>query len=937
MKIRQIFQKKWLITWILLFSLSFITPPVIAQITTGIEAAKEGANYYQLQDYQKAVEYWQEAADKFSQAGDKTNQVIALSNLSLTYQKISEWDEAKTTIDKSLEILANQPETLENQNLLAQTIDIKGKYYQSKGEYENALEIWQKSADIYTELDNQEKLSKNLINQAESLQYLGFNPRACQKILKSLTITSSKCEFKVENEVVWLKNLPPYRTKALVSLANILKINGELEAGENLLEKMLNFSPDLSPTIVANANLELGNIKQLLAQKIIGEKADYELPKSEIESIQDVLPPSDTADMDDPNNVALTRTQLKPVLKKAPTTRSEKYIFEAINSYQTGLKAAEAYPEIKAQIYNNYLALLIKNNLWFEAEALTPEVEKNIPLLPLNSNSIYAQVNLSKSLVCIQQQNLECFNLPKAIDKPVNYQPSYQLLRKAIDEAEQIGDLRAESYAFGNLAQLFIYQNKIDAAQAYTEKALQFAQQIQADDLSYQWDWQLARIAKNNDKTTAISYYNQAYNILQDLREDLVALNPDIQFSFRNSIEPVYREYVDLLLDEETPSQTNLQKSIEVIEALKLAELNNFFRDSCVETKPVNIQDVDKESAIIYTIILPNRIEEIIAFPGEELQNYKTYVPQTQVEENIEQIQSNLREVPDYNTKPETELINLLEEVYSWLISPIEAQLNQKQPKNLVFISDGKLNQVPAASLYDGNQYLIQKYSIVIAPSLQLIDPQFLARQQVELLLGGVSNFENVNQKAGTDLSNLPGVKIEVENVKQKIPDSKVLFDTELTQINLNNAIKNKSYQIIHLATHGQFSSNVEETYIVAWDQKINIDQLRNILLSQRSEPEKPIELLVLSACETATGDDRATLGLAGVAVRAGARSTIASLWSVSDDATVDLMTSFYEKLATGNLTKAEALRQAQIDVLNQDKYAHPFFWSPFILVGNWL
>ncbi|RMF26647.1 MAG: tetratricopeptide repeat protein, partial [Cyanobacteria bacterium J083] len=150
MKIRQIFRKKWLITWILLFSLSFITPPVIAQITTGIEAAKEGANYYQLQDYQKAVEYWQEAADKFSQAGDKTNQVIALSNLSLTYQKISEWDEAKTTIDKSLEILANQPETLENQNLLAQTIDIRGKYYQNKGEYENALEIWQKSADIYT-------------------------------------------------------------------------------------------------------------------------------------------------------------------------------------------------------------------------------------------------------------------------------------------------------------------------------------------------------------------------------------------------------------------------------------------------------------------------------------------------------------------------------------------------------------------------------------------------------------------------------------------------------------------------------------------------------------------------------------------------------------------------------------------------------------------
>jgi CHAT domain-containing protein len=142
---------------------------------------------------------------------------------------------------------------------------------------------------------------------------------------------------------------------------------------------------------------------------------------------------------------------------------------------------------------------------------------------------------------------------------------------------------------------------------------------------------------------------------------------------------------------------------------------------------------------------------------------------------------------------------------------------------------------------------------------------------------------------------------------------------------------------VVHLATHGQFSSKAEDTFILTWDDRININQLNNVLKTRDRTESSIIELLVLSACQTAVGDKRAALGLAGMAVRAGARSTLASLWSVNDAATASFMIQFYQNLADSKVTKAEAVRRAQQSLLQNPEYSHPYFWAPFILVGNWL
>ena len=164
------------------------------------------------------------------------------------------------------------------------------------------------------------------------------------------------------------------------------------------------------------------------------------------------------------------------------------------------------------------------------------------------------------------------------------------------------------------------------------------------------------------------------------------------------------------------------------------------------------------------------------------------------------------------------------------------------------------------------------------------------------------------------------------------------MLNTGFTRNSLAEEIRNFPSPIIHIATHGQFSSQAENTFILAYDTPVNVRELETLLRQRGENGESEIlELLVLSACETATGDDRATLGLAGVAVRAGARSTLATLWQVDDAATSLFMSVFYEHLGIPGTTKAEALRQAQLSLLAYDDYLLPYYWSAYILVGNWM
>ena len=164
------------------------------------------------------------------------------------------------------------------------------------------------------------------------------------------------------------------------------------------------------------------------------------------------------------------------------------------------------------------------------------------------------------------------------------------------------------------------------------------------------------------------------------------------------------------------------------------------------------------------------------------------------------------------------------------------------------------------------------------------------------------------------------------------------MLDQDFTDVNLQKQLNRTNAPIVHLATHGQFSSDPENTFIVTWDNRIPVNEFTNLLRDREAGKINPIELMVLSACQTAAGDNKAALGMAGIAVRSGARSTLATLWSVKDQSTTFLMNEFYRDLvkSESNIHKAASLRQAQLALIRSDDFSHPFYWSPFVLVGNW-
>ncbi|MBE9068372.1 CHAT domain-containing protein [Leptolyngbya cf. ectocarpi LEGE 11479] len=177
----------------------------------------------------------------------------------------------------------------------------------------------------------------------------------------------------------------------------------------------------------------------------------------------------------------------------------------------------------------------------------------------------------------------------------------------------------------------------------------------------------------------------------------------------------------------------------------------------------------------------------------------------------------------------------------------------------------------------------------------------------------------------------------ELQQVTTQIPDNQVLFNQTLTKPNLLNSLKTAPASVVHLATHGEFGATVEDTFIVTWDGKLTMEEMSQVLQARNRSDLSPVELLVFSACKTASGDSRAVLGIAGTAIRSGVRSTLAGLWAINDQAAAAFMTEFYKALAQPDTTKAEAFRQAQLALMQDPQLASPYFWSPFVLVGNWL
>jgi len=824
------------------------------------ELVQEGLQRYQSGQFAPAVTVWQQAADAFAAQANHLNRAMVLSNLALAYHQLGQWSEANEAIATSLQLLQSKGVGSDRLKILAQALNTQGKLQLAQGQAEQALSTWQKATETYQQVGDKTGVARSLINQAQALRVLGFYQRVKDTLEQASQILQDQPESAI-------------KAAGLLSFGDALRLVGDLGKSQEVLQQSLTISQQLqSPSAITAALLSLGN-----------------------------------------------------------TTYAQQQPDQAFKYYQQAI-ATSTSPTTTLQAQLNQLRLLIETKKWADAQALGAKIQPQLTSLPISRTAIYAQINFTQSLMKLWSQNS-----PIGSREASTPQAAAQILATAKKQAEELGDQRAQSYALGYLGQVYEQTQQGSEAQALTEKALLLAQSSNAPDIAYLWQWQLGRLLKvqagegkanNSAYTSAIAAYKESINTLNSLRNDLVATNLDLQFSFRESVEPVYRQLVELLLQPSLGqggvSQENLQQARQVIESLQLAELDNFFREACLTARPELIDRVDPQAAVIYPIILPDRLEVILSLPNQPLRHYATAIPQRELESILHNMRRSLRRIAfDKDRLP------LAQQVYDWLIRPAESDLAASDIKTLVFALDGALKNVPMAVLHDGQQYLVEKYSVALTPSLQLLEPRPLAREQIKLLVGGLS-------EARLGFSPLPGVESEVKQISSKIT-AQVLLNQQFTSAALQDQINATSFPVVHLATHGEFSSNAENTFILAWDKRVNVKELRGLLQARAQNQRQPIELLVLSACQTAAGDNRAALGLAGVAVRSGARSTLATLWPVDDQSTSSFMIEFYQTLAQPQVTKAKALRQAQLALLKQPEFKHPYFWAPFVLVGNWL
>ncbi|NET33308.1 MAG: CHAT domain-containing protein [Cyanothece sp. SIO1E1] len=826
---------------------------------------QQGRQRHQAGQFLAAQQLWQQAAQTYQTQGAMLNAAQSLNYLSLAQQSLGQWVQAAATIEQSLAILQEiESSEFAQPALFAQALNTQGSLQFATGKVVAALATWQQAEAIYTRADNPAGKLGSQLNQAQALQALG-QYRQAQALLERL--------------VAALQAQPDTLLKAdgLRSLGVALQTVGDLVQSKALLEQSWRISAQLKDDAATSSTLfSIGNVAKDLQR--------YDI---------------------------------------------------ALAYYQQAIQLApDGLAKVQAQL--NQLRLLVDTQRWVEAQALVPQVQASLSIQPSSRATVYGQVNLAESLMRMHQhgilngtglerQQTLVASVPMSGSTTLSTATIAQLLAKTVNQAKALQDPRAEAYALIQLGKLYEQQQQWPGAQQLSTAAFKLAQVLDAADIKARSGRQLGRILKQQgDITGAKAAYQSAFEALQSLRSDLMAINPDIQFDFKENVEPVYRELVSLLL-QPGATQADLRQAREVIEALQLAELDNFFRDACLDTQPTQIDQIDAQAAVIYPIILSDRLEVILSLPGQPLRHYATPIPATAVEKTLQALYSAF--YLGYSTD---ERLRLSEQVYNWLLRPAEAALAKSSAQTLVFVPDGFLRNLPIAALYDGQAYLIEKYGVTLSPGLQLF-PQRLARNDLKALVAGLT-------EARQGFNALPAVEQEMSQITTDFK-SEQLLNQAFTRTALQKQLDTRSFPVVHLATHGQFSSNPDDTFLLTWDDRMGLQDFDRLFEKRRLGLLAPIELLVMSACQTAAGDDQATLGLAGLALRSGAHSTLASLWSVSDQSTADLMNEFYQQLARTSdaTTKAEALRQAQLALLNSAEYSHPYFWASFVLIGNWL
>ena len=513
----------------------------------------------------------------------------------------------------------------------------------------------------------------------------------------------------------------------------------------------------------------------------------------------------------------------------------QKKYSEAIADYQEGIGLVEAInPLLTAKLTTHAASAFVTQGNAREASAWLGIALKRLENLRDSHEKAY-------NLILVGQGYRRLGT--KSFETSEQVSPLAQLaLSEAATVAEKIVDNRSLAYAFGYLGQLHEDGKNYQEALQLTHKAIFAAQLSNANESLYKWEWQAGRVLKaQHNPTEAIASYRSAIQTLQTVRQAMAAECKSGGKSALEPVKPIYYEYADLLLDhaaslpDSRDNRPYLVEARNTLESMQATELQDYFQDPCIAsslTRKTSLESVSKDALIVYSVCFSNRLV-LLASVGSEIKQHTVPLDSQTLSDVVHSFRLQLEKRTAWGYLP------YARKLYDWIVRPLEPDLSSKRIGTIVFVPDGVLRTIPLASLHDGKQFLIEKVAVAINPGLDLTDPHPVERNDVKVLSAGLS--ESVQ-----GFRALANVRQELEGIQGLYGGSR-LENREFTKANLEGRLKSNPYSLVHIATHGEFAHQATDTFLLLWDDKIDMDQLDRIMRRARLH-KNPIGLLALSA-----------------------------------------------------------------------------------------
>jgi CHAT domain-containing protein len=693
----------------------------------------------------------------------------------------------------------------------------KGQAAYDKGQLVQALSAWEDAQTLYRKLSYPDGITGSLVNQTLVFKDLGQYPRACNTLLQALELEIELCDSPpIERS---LESLKPQlerelrrqpdaavRVMGLQVLGDVLRLLVKPEMSELVLQQAMAMAQRLSlPVAIDEIQLSLGNTAIALYRQA---RNLYELtidPQLEINALRQA------------------RNQLKLALAYQRKAASSE---ESHHSAATSARLNQLSLALEIEQWANFQELDKKPNLTDlvqQERTQLPAIVTQLRVAQFSDlspiQSVYSRLNFVESLIEINDHTVLKSLLFPAVEEPLTL--AQELTQEAAEVAHRLANNRAESLSLGTLGTLYAHLGESSLQKAYLQKALSLAQSIQAWDVAYQWQWELGRLYRLETKySQAQAAYQAALESLNQIQGNVLTLNSDAS-TFQRKVVPVYREYLRLLLSVQQP---NLREVIKTHEKLQVAELEDYLRCGLLNLQPLSeIYKTTSLPPVIYLIDLGDQVEVIVQTPDQKL--YRPPIDKTPkaeiVHANLRNLQLNFQTVQDSTTTSAEVLLPYAQALYAQLIAPIKPYLPDEG--TLLFVADSSFQNLPLAMLHDGKQYLIETHSIAVTLGSRLPPSQPMQANQFKALLAGVSktspSFSKPN--APQNLDSLPLVATELKTIRANLKSSLELLDEAFTVDRFREALTQGNFPILHLSTHGQFSSDPWQTVILAWDQPI--------------------------------------------------------------------------------------------------------------------